>query len=137
MSCPSSPRTRMRPMGPGSPMPAVSRPRAFLEGGQQARSGRWPSRVWMMKSSLVRAAMSTCSAGGTEQRDVVAEGLTEAAGIDEVALEVDHQERGGLRMELELVGLGGDGGHGAFLPGASMLAYEVVTTAGAGSGRID
>ena len=56
-----------------------------------------------------------------QERDVVAEGVSEAARVDEITLEVDHQERGGLRMELELVGLGGDGGHGAFLPGASTL----------------
>ena len=45
MSWPASPRTRMRPIGPASPMQVALRPRIFLAGGRSARSGRWPSRV--------------------------------------------------------------------------------------------
>src|SRR5215470_1598494 len=51
-----------------------------------------------------------------QQGDVVAEGLAEAAGVDEVALEVDHQKSSGVGMELVLVGLGDDGGHGGSSP---------------------
>ena len=49
--------------------------------------------------------------GGTQQRDVVAQRLAEATGIDEVALHVDHQQRGRLQIELELVRLGLYGRH--------------------------
>ncbi len=49
ISQPGSPRTRIRPHGPGSPMPAlIRRERQRLLSGRSARSGRWPSRVWMM-----------------------------------------------------------------------------------------
>src|SRR5579863_3195275 len=49
ISQPNSPRTRMRPHGPGSPIPApIWRERQRLLAGKSARSGRCPSRVWMM-----------------------------------------------------------------------------------------
>src|SRR5215831_15389579 len=57
--------------------------------------------------------------GAAQQGDVVAEGLAEAAGVDEVALEVDHQKGRGVGMELVLVRLGDDGGHGHIPPGAA------------------
>ncbi|CAF4059864.1 unnamed protein product, partial [Rotaria sp. Silwood1] len=42
---PGSPRTRMRPQGPGSPMPAPIRAlRQRLFAGKSLRSGRCPSR---------------------------------------------------------------------------------------------
>jgi hypothetical protein len=42
--------------------------------------------------------------GGEQEGCVVAERLAEAAGIHEVALEVDHHQRGLLGIELEVVG---------------------------------
>jgi len=84
-------------------MPVASRPRAFLDGGQQARA-----------CGLEHLLGGRHSAA--QQGDVVAEGLAEAAGVDEVALEVDHQKSSGVGMELVLVGLGDDGGHGGSSP---------------------
>ena len=53
ISQPGSPRTRMRPQGPGSPMPApMRRERQRLLAGRSDRSGRWPSRVWMIVVAL-------------------------------------------------------------------------------------
>src|SRR3970282_816677 len=40
--------------------------------------------------------------GLEQERGVVAERLAETAGVHEVALEVDHDQRGRLRIELEL-----------------------------------
>ena len=45
ISHPGSPRTRIRPQGPGSPMPAPIWQRQRLLSGRSERSGRWPSRV--------------------------------------------------------------------------------------------
>src|SRR5262249_5134467 len=50
--------------------------------------------------------------GPAEQRHVVAQRLAEPAGIDEIALEVDHQERGRRRLERERVRLRLDVWHG-------------------------
>ena len=109
MSWPRSPRTRMRPIGPGSPMRFSPRPRTIFVGGQSARSGRCPSRVWMTIISRARAASSTRLHGAITAcsgRHVVAERFAEAARLDEVALHVDDDQRGGARIELELVRLG-------------------------------
>ena len=60
ISQPGSPRTRMRPQGPGSPIPApMRRERQRLFAGKSARSGRWPSRVWRIGNPLMRKAPST------------------------------------------------------------------------------
>src|SRR5918993_5745170 len=49
ISQPGSPRTRILPHGPASPMPAPIRAeRQRLFSGRSERSGRCPSRVWMM-----------------------------------------------------------------------------------------
>jgi hypothetical protein len=65
MSWPYSPRTRMRPLGPGAPMLFVGSPRLSLAGGQSDRSGTWPSRVWITVSPTSRAVASTFCSGGT------------------------------------------------------------------------
>ena len=65
MSWPYSPRIRMRPLGPGSPMRRLGSPRLSLAGGQSDRSGTWPSRVWITVSPTSRAAASTSCSGGT------------------------------------------------------------------------
>src|SRR5258708_25968268 len=60
ISHPASPRTRIRPHGPGSPMPApIWRLRQRLLGGRSLRSGRWPSRVWITVQPALRAAASS------------------------------------------------------------------------------
>ena len=65
MSWPASPRIRMRPIGPGSPMRKLGAPRSTLAGGASERSGRWPSRVWMTSKPIARAAASTAPIGFT------------------------------------------------------------------------
>ena len=65
MSWPASPRIRMRPIGPGSPMRKEGAPRSTLAGGASDRSGRCPSRVWMTRMPLSRAAASTAAIGFT------------------------------------------------------------------------
>ena len=52
-------------MGPSSPMWIVGLPRSYLAGARSDRSGRWPSRVWMMNRPAARAASSTSLACGT------------------------------------------------------------------------
>src|SRR6185437_8892162 len=47
---------------------SVGLPRWSLAGGQSARSGRWPSRVWMTVIPAVRLAASTCCSGGITVR---------------------------------------------------------------------
>ena len=57
---------------------------------------------------------------------VVAEALAEAAGQQEVALHVDHQQRGAARVEGEGAGLGVDSGH-AQASVAAITSSEVAT----------
>src|SRR3990172_5273268 len=102
MSWPYSPRTRRRPMGPGSPMWIFGLPRSYFAAGRSDRSARWPSRVWMMKRAAARQGLGR-GEGVEKERGVVAERLAETAGVHEVALEVDHDQRGRLRIELEIV----------------------------------
>lgn len=42
----------MRPIGPGSPIRKDGLPRSTLAGGASDKSGRCPSRVWMMSVGL-------------------------------------------------------------------------------------
>src|SRR5262245_10318557 len=65
MSCPGSPRTRMRPMGPGAPMLSAGSPRSTFSGWASVRSARCPSRVWMTGRPARRAASSTRAHGST------------------------------------------------------------------------
>src|SRR5262245_25853170 len=65
MSLPGSPSTRMRPIGPLSPMRKVGRPRSRLAGGQSPRSGRWPSRVCTTRMPCPRAHASRSFTVGT------------------------------------------------------------------------
>src|SRR5262245_31659255 len=65
MSCPGSPRMRIRPIGPGAPMRIAGSPRSTFSGGASVRSGRCPSRVWMMSMPERRAAASTSAHGPT------------------------------------------------------------------------
>src|SRR5262245_49371478 len=65
MSCPGSPRMRIRPIGPGAPMRIAGSPRSTFSGGASVRSGRCPSRVWMTRMPDRRAAASTSPHGPT------------------------------------------------------------------------
>src|SRR5262249_24386745 len=49
-----------------------------------------------------------------QPRDVIAQLLAETPGIDEITLEVDHEERGGLEIEAERVRFRLDDRHGHF-----------------------
>ena len=92
----------MRPFGPVSPMRSAGLPLFLFDGGQSDRSGRCPSRVWITVSLADLVAASTRCSGGMTWRswlDIVAEALAEAARLDEVALHVDDQQRGVLRLE--------------------------------------
>ncbi len=53
--------------------------------------------------------------GRAQQRDVVAERVAEAARLEEVALHVDDDQRGGGRVEFEGIGLSVDLRHACFL----------------------
>jgi hypothetical protein len=49
--------------------------------------------------------------GSAQERDIVTECFAESPRVDEVALHVDHDQRGGSRIELEVVGLCGHHRH--------------------------
>ncbi len=86
-------------------------PRSTLCLGASDRSGRCPSRVWMISMPALRAAASSDCSGGTaalQQRHVVAERLAEAAGLQEVALHVDDDEGGVIELDHQRGGLGFD-----------------------------
>src|SRR5258707_4603349 len=69
ISQPGSPRTRIRPHGPGSPMPApICCERQRLLGGRSERSGRWPSRVWITCQPALRVAASSFLIGSIGAR---------------------------------------------------------------------
>ena len=103
----------MRPIGPGVADPRrADAPRSTLAGGTSDRSGRWPSRVWMT-SSPARARggeqrRGRARSAAREQRDVVAEHLAEAAGLEEIALHVDDDDRHPREIDLDVLRLGGD-----------------------------
>src|SRR5580698_10416463 len=63
MSWPASPRIRMRPIAPGSPIRIDGAPRSTLAGGASAMSGRCPSRVWTISMPSLRAQVSSALAG--------------------------------------------------------------------------
>ena len=63
MSCPGSPRIRMRPIGPGAPMRRLGAPRSTFAGGASLKSGRWPSRVWITSIPAARAPASSSAHG--------------------------------------------------------------------------
>ena len=96
MSWPYSPRIRIRPYGPGSPIRSDGLPRRSLAGGQVGQVGQvalpgvddqHPGRAGGGEQLLQRRD------DGGQLGDVVAEGLAEAAGQQEVALHVDHDQR--------------------------------------------
>ena len=109
MSCPASPRTRMRPMGPASPMAGGAAAAYFLGRRQVEQVG--PMALARMEGR------QTGGAPGREQpairldraaelRNVVAEHFAEAPGLEEIALHVDNQQRAMGRGERERIGLG-------------------------------
>ena len=96
-------------------MPTLRRPRAFLDGRTIGEIGSMAfARVDDQEPVRARAAREHALGRphrAVEERDVIAERLAEAAGFDEVALEVDHEERGRPRVELERVGFRLDAWH--------------------------
>ena len=97
ISQPGSPRTRIRPHGPGSPMPApMRRERHRLFAGRSARSGRCPSRVWKTwKPPRAHGSehRSDRPDRRTRQRKVVAHLVDVTADPAEIGLHVDDDER--------------------------------------------
>ena len=69
-------------------------------------SGRCPSRVWTISiAELARASRAAPWPGFDrlgQQRDVVAQRLAEAAGLEEVTLHVDHDDRGARGIDGDL-----------------------------------
>src|SRR3954471_11478809 len=63
MSWPRSPRIRIRPIGPASPMRLLGAPRSTFAGGASVRSGRCPSRVWTTSIPCLRAPAISAAAG--------------------------------------------------------------------------
>ena len=98
MSWPASPRTRMRPIGPARRC-ASWRTALDLATGASDRSGRWPSRVDHQQAETTRGVEHRAARrdGRSQQRHVVAEGLAEAARLQEVALHVDDDQRAVVR----------------------------------------
>ena len=94
-----SPRTRMRPFGPWSPIPSSSLPRASLAGGQSERSGRWPSRVWTISmpggAGRLEHGRERARWPARSRLTSLPSSLAEAARLEEVALHVDQHQRGG------------------------------------------
>ena len=96
MSWPASPRTRMRPIGPGSPM--RKRRRAALDLGRRRIGQIGPMAFAGVDDQHAvvarrrRARLAIGSTARAQLRDVVAERLAEAAGLEKVALHVDDDE---------------------------------------------
>ena len=88
------------------------RPRTFLAGGRSERSGRWPSRVCIDQQAggaPGRQQPAVRLDRAAQLRDVVAQHLAKAAGLEEVALHVDDQQGAFGRPQFERIGLGRDG----------------------------
>ena len=83
-------------------MPAPMRfDRHSLLGGQSDRSGRWPSRVWMIviPPRGRRPALGRRLQAGPGELEVVAHGVDVAAGAAEVDLPVDVHQGGAARID--------------------------------------
>src|SRR5882672_8045615 len=107
ISQPGSPRTRIRPQGPGSPMPApMRRERQRLFAGRSARSGRCPSRVCKdMEALAAHYNEHSCDrfdrrAGKTE---IISHAVDIAADSAKIGLHVDNDKRRVLRLEIAII----------------------------------
>src|SRR5262245_52947481 len=132
---PASPRTRMRPHGPGSPMPApMRRERQRLFSGRSARSGRWPSRVEDVKALLPHGGEQPLDRldRRARERKIVAHLVDIAADAAEVGLHVDDDQRRVGGPQVAVVGPGiGIGFHVALGHGWSRLYLVMLSSAGA------
>ncbi len=106
----------MRPIGPSSPMrsdglaaQALGR-RAVGEVGRVALA-RVQDRPAVARGRA-RSASATVGTIAVTRRQVVAERLAEAAGLEEIALHVDDDERGARGSKRKAKGLAGDFDHG-------------------------
>ena len=96
MSAPGSPAISTRPIGPASPMRRLGAPRSRLAGGQSDEVG--PVRLARVHDRPAARAPGREQRGDRrdrrlQPRHVVAERGAEAAGLDEVALHVDDDQR--------------------------------------------
>jgi len=94
---PASPRIRMCPIGPGSPMRLLGAPRSTLAIGRIGHVRRVPLTVWTTSMPTVRARSEHPLQGpmaALSNPTSVAENLPEAARLEEVLLHVDDHERG-------------------------------------------
>ncbi len=95
-------------------MRSAGAPRARLAGGQSERSGAWLSRVCRIVQPFARKVPISAATVGMisiDRLEIVAERLAEAAGLEKVALHVDHDERGAGGIEAVRERLGGDFDH--------------------------
>ena len=110
ISQPGSPRTRMRPHGPGSPIPApMRRDRQRLFAGRSARSGRCPSRVW----KTWKPSAAHCREHRRDRLDrragkgqIVSHAVDIAADPTKIGLHVDDDQRRICRLEITIIGPG-------------------------------
>src|ERR1700685_936210 len=104
MSWPGSPRTRMRPIGPGAPMRVAGSPRSTLWGRASVRSGRGPSPGVDDQHPDAPRACKPPAAWGTgrlQPRDIVAERGAEPTGFEKIALHVDDHQRRFVQVDRE------------------------------------
>ena len=102
MSWPASPRTRMRPIGPAiADAERRALPRASSPAADRRDPARCPSRVCNDQHAGARATPPAGARFGSivrrKLRDVIAEHFAESAGLEEIALHVDDQQRRSAR----------------------------------------
>ena len=120
-------------------MPApMRRERQRLLAGRSARSGRWPSRVWMTWKPLPRIAAEHALDRldrRARQRQIIAHLVDIAADAAEIGLHVDDDQRGVLRPQVAVIGprigIGGDIALGHVPPLASRRHRVIDSSAGA------
>ena len=98
----------MRPIGPQAPIRLSGGARSSLAGGASDRSAAMAFARMDDEEASAPRDIEQDPAGRnrrTQPRDVVAEDLAEAAGLEEIPLHVDHEQGGSRRFEREGRGL--------------------------------
>ena len=111
MSWPGSPRTRMRPIGPASPMRGRAAAAYFLGRRQIGQIGPMAlARVHRRQAggAPCRQQAPVGLDRAAQLRDVVAEHFAEAARLEKIPLHVDDQQRAMLGLEREGIGFSRD-----------------------------
>ena len=101
----------MRPIGPGAPMRMLGVAALDLGARRVAEIGAVAlARVDDQHAAPARRRQQRAAGpdGGAQQRDVVAQRLAEAARLEEVALHVDDDDRGAIRLDRDRLRLGVD-----------------------------